>query len=332
MMRAFFLPLLLFWAGDTKLETEIFLGESRPEYFRLIPEGLATSDSVFIRLFDRSGKLIQTFGGKGDGPGQFQRIGCLNWFKSAEGIELLGVYDVRRLDLSIFELNGKFRGRISMLARDVHPLGGEMAIVDLNDMAKTQAQSGNALSIGKVHLEESGKPIFKERLAFHPYSEKLIKQRFGDSEHLIVDQGQRWLVMASIAPELFVYSHDGSLLGKHRLSFYAFEESPEEVPRINNRKAGESWMASHSRIIGLYPSDKDGFYVHYAIPNETLNPREMIQWVAFDTWDMGPRVEIAEDERLLGIEHDQIFTLHLNDNDFTPVYTLRARLFKGAKD
>lgn len=65
---------------------------------------VADSKEVCVKVFDKSGKHIRTFGKKGQGPGEIQRLLRMHLFA---GKEIL-IYDTGNRRLSFYSLDGKF--------------------------------------------------------------------------------------------------------------------------------------------------------------------------------------------------------------------------------
>jgi len=105
-----------------RLDLELSIGEAegREEYmFELIggiavdqDENIYVSDwkTSEIKVFDKKGDYIRTFGRKGQGPGEFERITNMQIINQDD----LLVYDGNTKRLSYFSLDGHFKRSISM--------------------------------------------------------------------------------------------------------------------------------------------------------------------------------------------------------------------------
>ncbi|MCG8467099.1 MAG: 6-bladed beta-propeller [Gemmatimonadetes bacterium] len=99
-------------------------GEAVPDEFGSVASVVGGSDGqVFVadelaaevRVFDERGQLVRSFGGDGEGPGEFRRLISLGWLG-----DTLATLDARAARLGLFDTDGGWLGQ-----RPYLPLGGE---------------------------------------------------------------------------------------------------------------------------------------------------------------------------------------------------------------
>ncbi len=109
-----------------------------------------------IRVYDRSGNRVATMGGRGPGPGEFQRLDGMAAFAGGDSIAgWENFFSGRDLHVSIFSADGAFARRVVLLNNDamivvgVHDDGSITAGMTPSGIALRSAMSGNPLPTGE---------------------------------------------------------------------------------------------------------------------------------------------------------------------------------------
>lgn len=129
-------------AGQPILEIGVVDGDPRYQFDRIraaarAPGGhilVADGGSQEIRVYDAAGRHITSFGGVGEGPGEFRSLVSMVLWR-----DTVFAYDARLARLSTFDLSGRLLGTISLESTGdaVHPLrlyglggifGGDLAM------------------------------------------------------------------------------------------------------------------------------------------------------------------------------------------------------------
>ncbi len=109
-----------------------------------------------IRVYDRSGNRVATMGGRGPGPGEFQRLDGVAAFAGGDSIAAWeNFFSGSDLHISIFSAGGAFARRVvltnndAMIVVGVHDDGSITAGMTPSGIARRSAMRGNPLPTGE---------------------------------------------------------------------------------------------------------------------------------------------------------------------------------------
>jgi hypothetical protein len=111
---------------EVKLNTQDFINELVPEKQTQCANLLVMASLTNLYIFSKDGSLLQTLGGAGNGPGQFQRIGIVNRVHDSNSQPAIAVTDSRRLDITFYRYAGEgsgftYVGRFNKAVRNIFP-------------------------------------------------------------------------------------------------------------------------------------------------------------------------------------------------------------------
>jgi hypothetical protein len=120
---------------------------------------------VRIRIFDRNGKLLRSFGRKGQGPGEFSGPGSLRILPD----NTLEVFDVLHSRLSYFTLDGESLRDVPMATRGYFKIDAQGFLY----LHRRQPE-GNKMVVKLVKLNPELNPVLKIHSFEYPWNPRLI--------------------------------------------------------------------------------------------------------------------------------------------------------------
>ena len=258
--------ILLLLVQEVRLKTKEFITE--PIYWAVdtSKENILLTSENEVFLFDKNGLLRAKGGGTGDGPGQFRRIGVTSFVGSASGEQYIAVFDVRRFEITILDMNLKYKGRINRMIRNIFPTKNGFAVTDLSGLAMKDTSRSKSFTTGTLNVPEEGQMDWLIESQFHPYSQKLVEHKFAWSQHFFKEVSDGYLVGFSLEPILYKYDRQGVLLSTSPMNLYAFIETPNQ--RDPNLKAYD-WHASFSEVFDIFEISGE-YFVYFTVPK---NPK-----------------------------------------------------------
>ena len=154
-----------------ELEEDLSIGNEEDEnymFYGLVTLAVDSEENIFvlnggnyrIQKFDKNGDYLQTIGGRGQGPGEFEQP---MWIHIDLEDRIYG-YDSRRRNLHVFEKDGKFKETIKLS----HSLFFKSGMADKgNILAQTYFYSQEGSTRDVVLMDSKGKVI--KRIASYPY-------------------------------------------------------------------------------------------------------------------------------------------------------------------
>jgi hypothetical protein len=154
-----------------ELEEDLSIGNEEDEnymFYGLVVLAVDSEGNIFvldggncrIQKFDKNGRYLQTIGGRGEGPGEFEQP---MWMHIDTEDRIYG-YDSLRRNLHVFEKDGKFKETIKLTQSLVFRSGiAERG----NILAPTRFYSQDGSTRDVVLMDSKGKVI--KRIASYPY-------------------------------------------------------------------------------------------------------------------------------------------------------------------
>ncbi len=128
-----------------------------PAAFLPVPDGFVVLEATSIRIFSASGAVVRTFGRRGDGPGEFQRI-----VGAAVKADTLTVLDARSGTISVWTLGGELvrtvRVPLDVQFPNMVALGGQLALANgtVGFVARANPQPSRSSDAALVGLITGG--------------------------------------------------------------------------------------------------------------------------------------------------------------------------------
>lgn len=248
------------------------LGQEQ-ESFRLDNENLSVfkvhrssvqSDGSFIMItatktfhFDSEGRLLRRLGGRGDGPGEFQRI---------HGAILTGerylVLDDRRIDVSIFDTNGTFLKRNPFKGYNFKKIGSKLFASSYKPLLEKDPTM-NALC--EIKFSENGDVEFGDQ-CFYLFRKEVFDFHMNFKKILLSNSRDLFYVLDEFRPEVTIYDTSYQRVGSLTLQIQGYVKPEKPWPRdtpvkqyLRNIRA-LSW-------IHLFEKTSKGFFVSLTSPD-----------------------------------------------------------------
>jgi hypothetical protein len=172
------------WSLSQRPTVEIGVADGAPEYLLTrVMSGFRTATGAIvlenrgsqeIRLYDASGRHLRSFGGPGDGPGEFQRLG---WIARLEGDSILA-YDHGAVRHTVFSPDGALVRTERFVSDDAYPqvIGafrdGSVVVDDYLPSSNPNYEPGIVAREPELFLHYSADGTFADTIALHPGSER----------------------------------------------------------------------------------------------------------------------------------------------------------------
>lgn len=282
---------------------------------------LVTS-SYHVWHWDAQGKLINVFGGKGEGPGEFLFVGTTHW----DGTHYWAL-DAMNAKSSIFDKEGRFLKQAPFSFRQFVPTEDELFILDysaVNTIAGNFPQvlhkvdyaisPQGDLSVRKV--EPSSKRVTALQKDFS-YNFKLV---------WMVREGENYLVVDQLEPKIRIYSPEAIARENQAGDKQPFEPTsmnlqarqwvePIKLPtNPSNERTYIEWWWSWSRI-NYFGKAGDDYILAYEKPdpNDPAAAIQIIQRIGKDGRALGDTLTL--EGFVMGVRDNQVYVFKESDSE-----------------
>ena len=337
--------MLLIWFGLALMVepvTEIKL----ENYHRFLPQTsynrvFLAKDDGFLAItnyqvwhWDANGKVINQFGAKGEGPGEFVWVGQVHW----DG-DHYWVIDSKNLSSSVFDGKGRYLDRQPIYFRQFVPVQDELFILDFSKVNQYKGNFPATLKKIDYQIDGNGLSVAFTGLQFKKVSERQKDFHYNFKLVWVTRDGDDYLVVDQLEPKIRVYSPEAiAREGKTQ------EDQPFEPPYVNvqarrwveppnappdnltNDKDFLYWWQSWSRINYFARAGED-FIFAYEIPDER-DPEEslqVIQRISRDGRAIGKSLIL--NGAIMGVRRNLVYLFREEDNEDGFSYFVRAYEF-----
>lgn len=328
---------------EVKLNTQDFINELVPEKQTQCANLLVMASLTNLYIFSKDGSLLQTLGGAGNGPGQFQRIGIVNRVHDSNSQPAIAVTDSRRLDITFYRYAGEgsgftYVGRFNKAVRNIFPIQNGFAASDISAIAQSgfSPEGENVMSAHPLSFD--GERIsWAHGVSFYEFDPLMVEIDYALTAHFFLETHSEYLAGFKLEPKLRRFSKTGKQISEQALNLYRFV-------RIDPRaeiKDPYSWHAAFSEIHAVM-SIKDSQFFYYSAPK--LGAWELVRarvtgspGIANHDYFIQQQAEgkkptifrVPAGEWVLDLHENQgsyyVETLSLDDSGFNPVYIYRMR-------
>lgn len=263
-------------AGDeaVRLETELALGgaKSEGEYLFSIINDIAVDDEeriyvldskeAHIKIFDKTGKYIKTFGKKGQGPGEMSRPSSIEITPQNE----IAVNDSSARKIHFFTLEGDFIRAISQADRAF--FSNPKVDEDGNITASYMIMDEEVTYVLKKFTPQLKDllPIFSTKVAKYPTIDPFFPQCYWD-----IMEGNKLVWGFADKYELHVLDSEGKLVKKIIKEYNPVKITEEEKEKVIEERFGGSenidpaikltWNENHNAFMYLCIDDEGRIFV-----------------------------------------------------------------------
>lgn len=309
------------------LKDDLVIGKetNKEDYWFSFLNSIAVDDSgniytldpkeVKIRVFDSKGKLLRTFGRRGQGPGEFSGPGGIKVMPDG----VLVVYDVLSLRFTYLTLNGKFLKTVSV---NKLPLGS--ARIDSRGFVY-QYKRGRGYKMVEelIKYDPDLNPIQK----FHSF-EKSRKPRvrypFPERYYFDVSKDDNLIWILSSTYDIHVVDPNGKTVKRIVKDYdpvkitnsdkegFIKKESSQDFPVQFNYEFPEYYPV----VSGIYIDDHDRIYTK-------TSERDGKGWIYYDVFDpMGryiSRFSFPENEQIAVIKNNKLYCIIRENEEGVPL-------------
>lgn len=333
----------VFEDSEVRLQTQDFINELVPGKLTICEDLIVMASPTNLYVFKKDGSLLQTLGGAGNGPGQFQRIGMVSQAHDSQRQPVLAVTDTRRLDVTFYRHSGEgsgftYVGRFNKAFRNIFPTQTGFAASDISAIARTgfSPEGENVMSAHPLNLE--GERIaWTGGVTFYHFDPLMVEIGYALTAHFFTETETEFLCGFKLEPKLHRFSKSGKKNAEQTLSLYRFTRVDPKA-EINDPYA---WHAAFSEIHSVM-AIKDALFFYYSAPK--LGAWELVRarvtgspGIANHDYFIQQQAEgkkptifrVPAGEWVLGFHERQgnyyVETLSLDDSGFNPVYIYRMR-------
>ncbi|MDJ0835121.1 MAG: hypothetical protein QNK37_01310 [Acidobacteriota bacterium] len=308
-----FLLIWLAWQGEPEPVGSVFL--NRPAFggqyvfTKYVLGGDGTfliNEGFYIYHYDRDGKLIRRFGGRGGGPGEFgARI-----LESAYDGETYYVFD-NTGNWNLFDRNGRFIRRGYRPVRGLHFVGQNLfgSQVSLGDYQNAQVPV-----VGMFYRNREDFP--KTFTRFHPTAEANTRDLdFRFSLCFFLERNGILFAVNELETKLYLYDKDLTLQKKFDFQAPTWSDPPKKFfMNWRNAQAYARWWCSFPKIRGLTAMD-DQLIIPMEIPDPDNPTEPALAVLKMGTDGKLTRPAFKAKALYLGVYRSQMHLLFIHDND-----------------
>lgn len=281
--------------------------------------------------WDSEGNLINRFGSKGEGPGEFQFVGQVLW----DGT-YYWVVDSRMLESSVFDNNGRFLFRHPLYFRQFVPVEDEIFVLDFSQL--NQRRGNLPTTLQKIEYDVGEKAINVKLVnpRFKKVSERQREFQYNFKLVWVVREGNEYLVVDQLEPKIWRYSPE-TIARESKLTemelfeppytpFQAtrWEEPPKSMPA--SRKSDREfvvWWRSWSRINYFAKAGNDYMVAYEAPdPDSPAESFQVIQRIAKNGKAIGK--SMALEGAIMGVRNNQVYIFKEADTEENFIYWVHA--------
>ena len=284
--------------------------------------GFLINNFHHIWHWNGEGGLINFFGGRGEGPGEFIGLSEVLWtgsyYWAMDGYKGLS---------SIFDRNGDYLFRKATRYRQFIPVDGRLFVVDyskLNPFVKAYPAMVREISywIDNERLE-----ITNLDAPFRKATPRQVELELNFKKVWLIHEGDRLLVVDELEPKIWIYDQQTRSQERALESGQVFEpdfmalvlpgwvEPPAKIRRdLPNYKSQLTWWHSWSRInyFGRIESD---FFIAFEIPNpeDPASSLQSVQRLSAAGKPIGAPLIISG--KLMGARDGQIYVFEEDERE-----------------
>lgn len=255
-MLFWFLLVTNFW--DNKIELKC---DKMPFYMLHLSSVQADGSLILLSKyeafhFDKEGRLLLSFGGRGDGPGEFQRIVGVVW----TGDKYIAL-DGRRTDATILNSKGEYLGRNRFMGYGIKQVGDKLFASNYQPILSNQ-KDGNPLC--EVQLSKQNELNFADS-CFHEIRKEIFDFHLNFKKFFLTKDKSRYYVMDEFRRDVTVLNENYQKVGQLGLEIYGYVEPKDPWPRDTPRKQYMRNMYASSWV-RMFEKIKGGFFVSLWMP------------------------------------------------------------------
>ena len=281
--------------------------------------------------WDAEGKVINQFGAKGEGPGEFVWAGQVHW----DG-DYYWVIDSKSLSSSVFDNHGKYMDRQPIYFRQFVPVGDELFILDFSKVNQFDGNYPQTLQKIEYRIDGRGLSVEMTPLKFKKVSQRQKDFHYNFKLVWVVREGQDYLVVDQLEPKIWVYSPE--TIGREsktpdnrpfeapfvNVQARLWVDPPKFVPgNLKNDKDFLYWWQSWSRV-NYFANAGEDFIFAYERPDEK-DPAESLQVIQRIGRDGRAKGEpLILSGVIMGVRKNQVYIFKEEDTEDGYSYYVRA--------
>jgi hypothetical protein len=315
------------------LKKDLVIGEKteKEDYWFSVLNSIAVDDSgniytldpkeVKVRVFDTKGKLLRTFGRKGQGPGEFNGPGGIKVMPDG----VLVVYDVLSRRFTYLTLNGKFLKTVSV---NKLPMGS-VRIDSRGFVYQYKRDRGYKMVMELIKYDPDLNPIMK----FHSF-EKTRKPRvrnpFPEGYYFDVSKDDNMIWILSTTYDMHVVDPNGKTIKRIVKDYDPVKITDSDKDRFRKKESSREFRIRfqyefpeyYPVVSGIYIDDQDRIYTK----TSKKDGKGSIYYDVFDP--IGRYISVfslPENEQVYVIKNNKLYCIIRENEEGIPLakrYTL----------
>lgn len=275
-----------------------------------------------VTVYDSSGKVVNRFGRRGKGPGDFEFP--MSTIELEDRTFLVSEYSGK---MSQFTNNGD--SLLTTFNTSITPLSNILEI-DSDRILLMGNKVGSNQSNSLLHIYNRSKSEIEKSFLELPFEHGDYAQIFRMSVQLAVGSIYGNKILAAVIPyqKLYVFSSDGVLEDTFEVDLNNFIEIEKNSKSLSTEEIF-SYMTSFSKIERLFHLKDGSFLIQYSTILEinASNPADRLTEynLAFFNSDRELVFEIKDGPELLGIDRESA-NLYFRGLDEDPTYLIKGKI------
>jgi len=275
--------------------------------------------------WDENGRLINRFGGKGGGPGEFEFVGEVLWTGSH-----YWVIDPSILSSSVFDAKGNYLFRKNIYFRQFVRTDERLFVVDISDYSYETKNKIPVLHEISYQITDDDLVVQKIGPGIKKLTERQIDLMINFKLTWAVEDDDRLYIVDQLSPKIYIYDEETIAREQATPESEYFEppsiglllEGWTDPPkrfreRYESDQTFREWWMAWSRINYFSDYGEKGFVICYEKPDPE-DSRQSLQ-VIQRLDERGRRVgaPLIDDGIIAGVQGEEIFILaEVDDEEF----------------